>query len=69
MKQRVNWLRKLQMAKQGEGSEVRGARAAIKEVRSRIQCRQNSVVKDIIDEKNEAFFIAKMKKTQICFGK
>lgn len=41
-----------------EGSEVRGARAAIEEVRSRIQYRQNSVV----DEETEAFLIAENEK-------
>jgi hypothetical protein len=45
-----------------EGSEVRGAQAAIEEVRSRIQYRQNSVVEDVVDEENEAFFIAKNEK-------
>jgi hypothetical protein len=45
-----------------EGLEVRGARAAIEEVRSRIQYRQNSVVEDVIDEENEAFFIAENEK-------
>jgi hypothetical protein len=41
---------------------VCGARAAIEEVRSRIQYRQNSVVEDVVDEENEAFFIAENEK-------
>ncbi len=45
-----------------EGSEVRGARAAIEEVRSRIQYRQNSVVEDVVDEETEAFLIAENEK-------
>jgi hypothetical protein len=49
-----------------EGSEVRGAQAAIKEVRSRIQYGQYLVVEDVIDEENEAFLLQKMRRTQIC---
>jgi hypothetical protein len=45
-----------------EGSEVRGTWAAIKEVRSRIQYRKNLVVEDVVDEENEAFFIAENEK-------
>ena len=45
-----------------EGSEVRGARAAIEEVRSRIQYRPNSVVEDVVDEETEAFLIAENEK-------
>ena len=45
-----------------EGSEVRGARAAIEEVRSRTQYRQNSVVEDVVNEENEAFLIAENEK-------
>ena len=52
-----------------EGSEVRGARAAIEEVRSKIQCRQNLVVEDVVDEKLKLFLLKKMRRPQICFGK
>jgi hypothetical protein len=45
-----------------EGSEVCGARAAIEEVTNRIQYRQNLVVEDVVDEENEAFFIAENEK-------
>jgi hypothetical protein len=45
-----------------KGSEVCGARAAIEEVRSRIQYRQNSIVEDVVDEENEAFFIVENEK-------
>jgi hypothetical protein len=38
---------------------VRGAQATIEEVRSRIQYRQNSVVEDVVDEENKAFFITR----------
>ena len=41
---------------------MRGVRAAIEEVRGRIQYRQNSVFEDVIDEENEAFFIAENEK-------
>jgi hypothetical protein len=45
-----------------EGSEVRGTRSAIDKVKRGIQYKQNSVIEDVVDEENEAFFIVENEK-------